>query len=90
MRTTELRNEMLSSAIGVGRQTIDWDDIRNIQIPFPDKLERRSIYEDIISAWGKEKEITNTFIHLQNELQNKFGVESESSKIWFEANKPPR
>jgi restriction endonuclease S subunit len=39
MRTTELRNEMLSGAVGVGRQTIDWSDINKIHIPFPDKKE---------------------------------------------------
>jgi type I restriction enzyme M protein len=90
MRTTELRNEMLSSAIGVGRQTIDWSDINKIHIPFPDKKERKKIYEDIIEAWKKEKEIADTFSQLQIKLNEKFNVESDSSKTWFEANKPPR
>jgi len=90
MRTTELRNEMLSSAIGVGRQTIDWSDINKIQVPRPDRKERKRIYDGIIGAWEKEKEIANTFSRLKIELDEKFNVESDSSKIWFEANKPPR
>jgi len=90
MRTTELRNEMLSSAIGVGRQTIDWNNINKIQVPFPDKNERERIYNNIVSAWKKEKEIIDTFNQLAIDLDKKFNVESESSKKWFEANKPPR
>lgn len=90
MRTTELRNEMLSSAIGVGRQTIDWEDINKIYVPLPEERERKKIHDSIIEAWKKEKEIINTFNQLQIELNEKFNVESDSSKTWFEANKPPR
>ena len=81
MRTTELRNEMLSSAIGVGRQTIDWSNISKIQVPFPDKNERERIYNNIVSAWKKEKEIIDTFNQLGIDLDKKFNVESESSKV---------
>jgi type I restriction enzyme M protein len=90
MRTTELRAEMLISAIGVGRQTIDWADIKDIQLPMVVEEERRRLAARILDIWDAEKKAKESLQELYTTLDTKFGVESEQSKKWFEANKPPR
>ncbi len=90
LRTTELRNDMLARAIGMGRQTIKWEDIKEIQLPLPDKPERIRIFKEITGAWQKEREIAETFENLNKNLDTNFLVESRASQEWFQANKPPR
>lgn len=89
-RTTEIRIEMLADAIGVGRQTINWDDIKDIKVPWIDKVERKRIYKQIIDAWEAEKFVENTFKNLKLELNSKFNVESNDAKEWFIKIKPPK
>lgn len=90
LRSTELRAEMLGSSIGVGRQTNDWADIGKIQIPLPDENERKRISQEILDAWEAEKLAEKIFGGLKTQLDQNFYVESEQSRKWFEANKPPR
>jgi len=90
MRTTEMRAEMLVSAIGVGRQTVDWEDIKDIQLPMVGETEREKMANQVLDAWQGEKKAEKSLKELKSVLDTKFGVESEQSKTWFEANKPPR
>jgi len=90
MRTTEMRAEMLISAIGVGRQTVDWTDIKDIQLPLVNDGEREMMARQVLDAWQDEKKAEKSLEKLKSTLNTKFGVESEQSKKWFEANKPPR
>ncbi len=90
LRTTDLRSQMLRSAVGIGRQTIDWTDVKNIKIPWPSKAERNKIYQRIIAGWQAEKKAEKTFHDLNLDLSSKFSLESEESRKWFEAIKPPK
>lgn len=90
LKTTEMRTEFLSKSVGMGRQTIGWEDIENLKIPMLPRKERERIYEKIMGAWEKEKEIEKTFVDLKSELNKNFGVESEESIKRFEYSKPPR
>ncbi len=90
LRTTEIRADFLTSAIGMGRQTIDWDDIKNVKIPFLPVSKRNDISNQILSAWEYEKKAATTFEKINSILHNNFEVESEEAKIRFESTKPPR
>jgi len=90
LRTTELRADILSAAIGLGRQTINWEDIRELAVPLVPPEDRERIADDILSAWQKEREAEQIVESIASKLHSKFDVESEKSKRRFEAHKPPR
>jgi type I restriction enzyme M protein len=90
LRTTEIRADFLSSAIGMGRQTVSWDYIQNVQIPFLLPKKREQIGEKIINAWKLEEEAQEAIKNIYTFLDAEFNVESELSKNRFLAAKPPR
>jgi len=90
LRTTEIRADVLSSAIGMGRQTVDWDDIKNLEVPFLPPQERKRISKQILEAWEAEKRAEQELQNITGMLHRKFNVESEESKRRFEATKPPK
>ena len=90
MRTTEMRAEMLIGAIGVGRQTVGWADIKTIQLPIVNDVERRIMARKVLDVWQIEKKAEKSLEELRSTIASNFGVESEQSKEWFEANRPPR
>ena len=90
LRTTELRADILSAAVGLGRQTINWDDIRDLWVPLVKCEETKRIASDLLNAWRKQMEAECTLDEVSTILQNKFDVESQESKRRFEGTKPPR
>jgi type I restriction enzyme M protein len=90
LRSTEIRADMLTSAVGMGRQTIDWEDIKNLEIPLLSPKERKSIAKQILNAWQKEKEAIEAIASVGNLLNQEFNVESEESQRRFLETKPPR
>jgi type I restriction enzyme M protein len=90
LRTTEIRADFLSSAIGIGRQTISWDNIKNVQIPFLSPEKRGEIAVKILNAWKLEKESQESIKSVYSLLDTEFNVESELSKSRFLASKPPK
>jgi len=90
LRTTEIRADFLSSAIGIGRQTVSWDNIKNVQIPFLSQEKREQIGKKIINAWKMEKEAQESIKNIYTFLDTEFNVESELSKNRFLAAKPPK
>ncbi len=90
LRTTEIRADLLSSAVGMGRQTIGWNDIKKIKVPILGNRDMEMLVESITDAWNKEKEISKIYCDLKKTLHDNFNVESESSKLRFQQNKPPK
>ena len=90
LRTTEIRADFLSSAIGMGRQTINWDDIKTVQVPFLRREKREMIARQIKNAWELEKKAQESIENIYALLDAEFNVESELSKNRFLAAKPPR
>ncbi len=90
LRTTEIRADFLTSAIGMGRQTVKWENVKEVYIPFLPKLDRKKIAEKIIEAWKKEHEAENALKGISNLLHRDFDVESEDSQKRFLAAKPPK
>jgi type I restriction enzyme M protein len=90
LRSTEIRADFLSSAIGMGRQTISWDKIKNVQIPFLPKEKRDEIAKKILNAWKLEKAAQESIKSIYSLLDTEFNVESELSKSRFLAAKPPK
>ena len=68
LRTTEIRADFLSSAIGMGRQTVNWDNIKNVQIPFLLHEKQAQISKEIINAWKLEKEAQEAIKKINNML----------------------
>ena len=90
LRTTEIRADFLTSAIGMGRQTINWDNIKDVLIPFLSNKERKIISYGILDAWELEKKVNKTFKNILSSLDENFNVESGDSKKRFLAAKPPK
>jgi len=90
LRTTEIRADFLSSAIGMGRQTISWDHIKNVQIPFLSPEKQEQIGKTIIDAWKLEKDAQESLKGISILLDTEFNIESELSKNRFLAAKPPK
>ena len=90
LRTTEIKADFLTSAIGMGRQTIGWDDIKNIKIPLVPKEEREIMSKKILESWEKEKSAQDEIDNIFKDLDKKFDVESDSSLRRFLATKPPK
>ena len=56
LRTAEVRADMLDSAIGMGRSTIKWEDIRSVKIPYlKDEKKRKDIVKKVFKAWASIK-----------------------------------
>jgi type I restriction enzyme M protein len=90
LRSTEIRADLLTSAVGMGRQTIDWEDIKNVEIPLLPKEKRIEIANQILSAWKKEKEASESIAQVGDILNQEFSVESDESQLRFKEAKPPR
>lgn len=90
LRTTEIRCDLLSSAVGMGRQTIDWTDIQKIELPFFEEQKVLEISNKILNSWEKEKEILQTFYNIKDTLNKNFNLETDESKIRFAQIKPPK
>ncbi len=90
LRTTEIRADFLTSAIGMGRQTIDWDDIKNVKVPFLPPTKRKEIGKQILDAWIAERNAQVIIENVNGLLHTEFDVESEDSKIRFLSAKPPK
>ena len=74
----------------MGRQTVDWDDIKNLEVPFLPPQERKRISKQILKAWEAEKRAQQELDNINTLLHEKFDVESQASKRRFEATKPPK
>lgn len=91
IRLTEIRADILDSAIGMGRSTIEWSDIKSVKIPYiKDTSLRMKYVNDILSSWNSIKSAKNQLKLIQDNLGNIFGTEGESSIDRYEANKPPK
>jgi type I restriction enzyme M protein len=90
LRTTEIRADFLSSAIGMGRQTISWEHIKNINIPFVPSEKRIEIAKLIFEVWDLEKKAQESMQDIYSFLDKNFDVEGELSKSRFIASKPPK
>ena len=90
LRTTEIRADFLTSAVGMGRQTVKWDNIKEVHVPLLVKTEREKIAEEILQAWQKELEATDALKGVSSRLHEDFDVESEESKKRFQSAKPPK
>lgn len=90
LRTTEIRADFLTSAIGMGRQTISWDNIKTVKVPFLADKERNDIGKHIKDAWEAERNAQESLDSIKDILHSEFDVESEESKSRFLASKPPK
>lgn len=91
LRTTEIRADLLDSAVGMGRSPIKWENISDVQIPLvKDKRERTKVADKIIKSWNKIKKAKSEVDKIKDNLGCLFGTESQESIFRFDANKPPR
>jgi restriction endonuclease S subunit len=90
LRTTEIRAEFLTSAVGMGRQTIDWDDIKTVSVPFLATKRRQEISKQILNAWQAEIAANKSIDGVSDILHQEFNVESKESVLRFLGAKPPR
>lgn len=91
LRTTEIRADILDSAVGMGRSPIKWDDIKDVKIPFiKDHNHREKIAKNVEESWEKIKMAKQEVENVKIELGNIFGTEGIDSIFRFDANKPPK
>ena len=91
LRTTEIRADLLDSAVGMGRSPIKWEDIQDVKIPFiKDRKKREAIAKKIENAWISVKKAKLEVEKIKEKLGEQFGTEGEKSTFRFNANKPPK
>jgi len=90
LRSAELRSEILSSSIGMGRQTVEWDNLKEIEFPLSKEAERKQIASNLLKAWAMEKEALAAIQNVKDILNEKYKIDSDDSKTRFEFSKPPR
>ncbi|MBO7100483.1 MAG: N-6 DNA methylase [Bacteroidales bacterium] len=91
LRTTEIRADILDSAVGMGRSPIKWDNIKDVQVPFiKDRKKRKEIACRVEKSWEKIKKAKQEVENVKTELGDIFGTETPESLFRFEANKPPK
>ena len=91
LRTTEIRADILDSAVGMGRSPIKWDNIKDVQVPFlKDRKKREEIAHKVEKSWEKIKKARQEVENIKTELGDIFGTECSDSLFRFEANKPPK
>jgi len=91
LRTTEIRADLLDSAVGMGRSPIKWENVKDVQIPFiKDRSEREEIAKRVEESWEKIKKSKQEVESIKTELGVLFGTESSQSVFRFDANKPPK
>lgn len=91
LRTAELRADILDSAVGMGRSTIKWEQIRDICIPYiTDDIEREKIANKVFDSWNIIKQAKLDIEQLKAEMGEMFGTEGPDSLFRFNANKPPK
>lgn len=91
LRTTEIRADLLDSAVGMGRSPIKWENIKDVQIPFIETREKREeIARKVEESWNNIKKARSEVENIKTKLGNIFGTESSESIFRFDANKPPR
>ena len=91
LRTMEIRADMLDSAIGMGRSTVKWEEIKDIEIPWISDDERRiNFVEQIKQSWQNIKRAKANLNKVQDELGDLFSTNGEDSQFRFNANKPPK
>ena len=91
LRTAELRADILDSAVGMGRSTIKWEQIKDICIPYiADDKKREQIANKVFDSWNIIKQAKLEIEKLKTDMGNLFGTEGEDSLFRFNANKPPK
>lgn len=91
LRSTEIRADLLDSAVGMGRSTVKWEEIKDIEIPyFEDELQRKNYADRVLVAWEKEKSAKMELQKVKDDLGLIFGTEGDESTYRFNANKPPK
>lgn len=91
LRTTEIRADLLDSAVGMGRSPIKWENIKDVNIPLvKDKDARKKVADKVIESWENIKKAKMEVEQIKVSLGVLFGTEGQESIFRFDANKPPR
>ena len=91
LRSTEIRADLLDSAVGMGRSPISWEGIKDVEIPYFEEESKRHEYANrVIEAWEKEKLAKMELQKIKDDLGMIFGTEGDESIYRFNANKPPK
>ena len=90
LRKIDFRTMFLVYAIGMGRKTISWDTIKNIEVPLLDKRRRKGIADRIIKVWENERKSKEEMVKLDTQIIQEFALEADDMKKKFEGMKPPK
>ena len=91
LRSTEIRADLLDSAVGMGRSTVKWEEIKDIEVPYiEDELKRKEYANRVLESWRKEKLARMELQKVKEDLGLIFGTEGDGSTYRFNANKPPK
>ena len=89
LRSHEIRADMQSISPGSGRYTTYWPDVRNLQVPWLSDEQRMKIGNDLIALWQRERQLEKDKEQGIQHLET-LGLESESSRLRWQASKAPK
>lgn len=90
MRSTDLKISSLVTSAGMGRRSVKWESIKDIEIPWASEDVRRDIAERTLTAWEVKKQANDLLKSLDDMKSDLFGLDSEKSKDLWESVKPPK
>ena len=90
LRKTDFRIQVLIDSVGMGRKTISWDTLKNVEFPLIEKNQRKAIADKILEIWSNEEKAFQEMEMLNNNTINKFDLEKKELQNQFESMKPPK
>lgn len=90
LRSPEVRADMLLLGTGIARTRVKWENVKDIQVPFPEKNLRDEIIQTIIEAEKAENDAEKKRLSAKKELEDAFGLDNDAARQILQAFKPPK
>lgn len=90
LRTPEVKADMLLLGTGIARTRIKWENVKNIQVPFPKRELRDKIIKAIVEAEKAEKQAEVKRSLAKKELEDEYGLDNDAARLILQAFKPPK
>ena len=90
LRTPEVRADMLLLGTGIARTRVKWEDVKDIQVPYPTKTLKDRVIKSIKEAELAEKNAADKRRSAKKALEGTFGLDNEAAKMILQAFKPPK
>ena len=90
LRSPEIRAEMMLRSTGANRSRVRWEDIQDIQLPYPDTETASSFLRHVEDAEAARAKAQHEEAAAAEELASKMLPNEERANLILDAFKPPK